>query len=74
MKRFGKLLLVSFLVGGSLGGCSSAMDYTSSISDQEALRIGSVATPEDERNHLIKMLNNVKNTHRHDALREIEAR
>ena len=74
MKRFGNFLMVSVLVGGGLGGCTSAMDYTSSIGDREALRIGSAITPMDERNNLIKMLNQVKQTHRLEALAEIEAR
>ena len=74
MKRFGNLVLLGAFVGGALGGCSSAMDYASSVGDQEALRIGRVVTPEEERKHLIDTLNKVKKTHRLDALREIEAR
>ena len=68
--RFGILLLVSF----GLGACSSAMDYTSSIGDNEALRIGSAITPTEERNRLIEMLNKVKIDHHAKAIDEIEAR
>ena len=68
------LFLVFAGIGTGLGGCSSAMDYTSAIGDREALRIGSAVTPARERNRLIRMLKKTKRTHRSSALREIEKR
>ncbi len=70
MKHFGILLLVA--VG--LGSCSSAMDYSSSISEQEVFRIGKSVTPVHERARLIKSLTKANRDHHATALDEIEAR
>ncbi len=70
MKHFGILLLVAT----GLGSCSSAMDYTSSISEQEVFRIGKSVTPVKERARLIKSLTKANHHHYAKAIDEIEAR
>lgn len=61
-------------VSGGLGACSSAMDYTSSIGNREAFRIGRAVTPVEERDRLIEMLTKVQKNHRAQAIHEIETR
>ncbi len=70
MKHFGILLLVAT----GLGSCSSAMDYSSSIGEREALRIGKTVTPVQERTRLIKSLTKANRDHHAKALDEIAAR
>ena len=70
VKHVGVLLLVAT----GLGACSSAMDYSTSISDKEAYRIGKSITSEEERVRLISMLNKVKRDHHAKALDEIATR
>lgn len=70
MKHLGILLLVA--VG--LGSCSSAMDYSSSISNREALKIGNSVTPPSERARLIEVLRGMNRNHHAKALDEIAAR
>ncbi len=70
MKHFGILLLVAI----GLGSCGAAMDYSSSISEQEAFRIGRSVTPVQERVRLIEMLTKAKRDHHAKALDEIAAR
>lgn len=74
MKRFGILLIVALGVGSGLGSCTSAMDYTSSIGDQEALSLGRSITPAEESNRLIAMLTRMKLGHHRWAIDEIEGR
>ncbi len=56
------------------GGCSSVSDYTSSIGDREALRIGRAIMPEGERKRLLREMNRVKHDHFAIAVYEIESR
>ena len=66
-----------------LGGCSSAMDYGSSLGESGIRRIGRIEPvrpaprpimSEEERQRLINELVREGRHHREEALREIEAR
>lgn len=74
MKRFGILFGLVVIPGFVLGGCSSAMEYTSSLSRSEALRIGATVTPEAERRRIIENMKEMRASHLARAMAEIEAR
>ncbi|MCP4933120.1 MAG: hypothetical protein GY927_02710 [bacterium] len=57
-----------------LGSCRSAMDYSSSISEQEIFRIGKLVTPVQERTRLIKQLTKANRDHHARAFDEIAVR